>query len=75
MTLVEADNHVPHQRYNWEDWADGRARVFVRGEDFSCEVQSFQSIARQYAKRNGLKVRTAQVGMTGPERVKIRFYK
>lgn len=75
MVVMDDDTHVPHQRYNWTEWADGRPRVLERGKDFSCTATSFQSIARQYAKRNGLKVRTARVGMSEPERVKIRFFK
>jgi len=61
-------------RYDWDTWADGVPHTLVRGVDFACSVRSFQKAAWNYAQRAGLGVRTQQVGVGTPERVKIRFF-
>lgn len=61
-------------RYDWDAWTDGNPHILVHGVDFACSVRSFQQAAWRYARRAGLGVRTQQVGVGTPERVKIRFF-
>lgn len=53
-----------YSRYPWDDWLDGRIRVFVRGEDFQCEAMSFVNAARYAARRRGFPVRASMQGET-----------
>ena len=47
----------------WPDeWFDGRARVFVAGEDFTCDVELFRRRAHRAAARRGIKIRTRVAG-------------
>jgi hypothetical protein len=43
-------------KYPWEEWADGQARLLVKGEDFTCETISMISSLRKYADKVGKSV-------------------
>lgn len=50
------------RRYPWDDWLDGRIRVFVRGFDFPCEPLSFVNAARSWSRKRGFTVRASMHG-------------
>lgn len=43
-------------RYNWDEWLDGSVWQAVRGEDFTCKVQSFVSQLYKAAYDKGMKI-------------------
>lgn len=45
------------QKHPWADWADGKIREFEQGKDFTSKPDSFATQARDYAKKNKLRVR------------------
>lgn len=45
-------------KYPWDQWTNGKAWLLVRGEDFTCGVESLRSAIHQYATRHDLSVVT-----------------
>lgn len=43
-------------RFEFEQWADGRAWKFVRGEDYDSTTDTFRSNVRRWARARGLEV-------------------
>jgi hypothetical protein len=58
--------------YPWADWADGKIREFEQGKDFTSKPDSFASQARDWAKKNGMKVRISLP--KGGTTVTLQFY-
>ena len=42
--------------YDWDSILNGNVNVLAKGDDFDCEVKSFESQARRTAAERGLKV-------------------
>jgi hypothetical protein len=40
-------------KFDFSEWADGRAWRFVKGEDYDSSTETFRSHARRWAKANG----------------------
>jgi hypothetical protein len=56
----------------WAEWADGKIRQFEQGKDFTSKPDSFATQARDWAKKNGMKV---QISLPkGGNTVTLRFY-
>jgi hypothetical protein len=56
----------------WAEWADGKIRQFEQGKDFTAKPDSFATQARDWAKKNGKKVR---INMPkGGNVVTLQFY-
>ena len=45
------------ESHPWATWADGKIRQLKHGDDFNCKLQTICQQARNYGKKNGLKVR------------------
>jgi hypothetical protein len=45
-----------HRSYPWDEWTDGLWREAVRGEDFSCGVQSFVTALYHHGRVSGKRV-------------------
>jgi len=45
-------------RYPWEEWCDGKTRVLIRGEDFSCTVKGMQNTVNVHSFRTATVIRT-----------------
>lgn len=43
----------PWQKYKWEEWADGEARKFTKGEDFQVAPYQFIVACRRFCERKG----------------------
>lgn len=43
-------------RFDFSEWADGRAWRFVKGEDYDSSTETFRSHVRRWAKANGYDV-------------------
>jgi hypothetical protein len=48
-------------KYNWRTWANGQPWKLVTGTDFTVPAETMRSNAFQWAKKNGMTVRTAVV--------------
>lgn len=46
------------QKYDWESWLDGQIWKLTPGEDFEARADTFRYAAYNYAKRNGIEIRT-----------------
>lgn len=46
----------PRTRFDFEQWADGRAWKFVRGEDYESSTDTFRYNVKRWAKARGLEV-------------------
>jgi hypothetical protein len=57
----------------WSEWADGKIRQLQRGEDFECKGVTVATMARSYAKKNGLKVKVSH--KKGSDVVVLQFSK
>lgn len=44
--------------YPWNDWTDGEWWRLKQGADYPTSTPTFQSVARNYARRNGFKLTT-----------------
>lgn len=44
--------------YPWTDWTDGEWWVLTRNTDYTTTTKTFQSVARNYARRHGFKLET-----------------
>jgi hypothetical protein len=47
------------RKYPWESWLDGQTRILIAGQDFEGSPYSVREGAYKYAKRKGIRVRTA----------------
>jgi hypothetical protein len=45
------------ESHPWQEWSDGKIRELKVGTDFECKLQTICQQARNYGKKNGLKVR------------------
>lgn len=52
-------------RFDFSEWADGRAWQFVKGEDYESSSDTFRSHVRRWAKANGREVDVRLVPATG----------
>jgi hypothetical protein len=52
-------------KFDFSEWADGRAWQFVKGQDYSSSSDTFRSHIRRWAKANGLEVDVRLVPATG----------
>lgn len=44
--------------YPWNEWTDGEWWVLRQGTDYATTTKTFQSVARNHARRHGLKLET-----------------
>jgi len=49
-------------KYAWDEWFDGGTWVLVKGEDFTTEVDTFQTTALIRARKRGIKITTTKLG-------------
>jgi hypothetical protein len=49
-------DRASRSRYDFSQWADGKAWKFVRGEDYESSTESFRYNVRRWAKAHGLEV-------------------
>lgn len=49
------------QKYEWSVWSDGNPWRLEHGIDFTVAVRTMRTNASAYAKKHGMKVRTAAV--------------
>lgn len=49
------------QKYEWTTWSDGNPWRLERGVDFEVAVRTMRTNASAYAKKHGMRVRTAVV--------------
>lgn len=54
---------APHQKYDWESWFDGKARLLECGVDFLVDTKRMQTMVYESAYRRGYKVRTRLEGV------------
>lgn len=47
---------VKRPKFDFAQWADGRAWKFLKGRDYSSTTESFRYNVRQWAKANGYEV-------------------
>jgi hypothetical protein len=46
-------------KYPWKEWADGQARLLVRGVDYTVSDGTMRTAVGSYARRHNLKHRTS----------------
>lgn len=56
--------------YPWDKWTNGDQWLARPGEDFTCEIRSFQSALHVHARRIGMSVSTVSDG----DCVRFQFY-
>ena len=59
-------------KYEWTTWSDGDVWELEKGVDFDSNVKTMRTNACLYAKKNGMKVRTAIVD--GGNGIVLQFY-
>jgi hypothetical protein len=47
---------VRHTKFDFAEWADGRAWRFVKGQDYHSTTDTFREHVRRWAKENGYEV-------------------
>ena len=67
------DAQRPRRRtfYPWAEWTDGSVWRALKGEDFTCDVNHFQTALHQRARQEGKQVET---GSPEKDVVEFRFY-
>lgn len=48
-------------RYDWDSMQDGKIRLLVKGEDFTCRAKSVRTAALTYAKRRNIRVKVRMI--------------
>lgn len=51
-------DRASRSRFDFSDWADGRAWRFMRGDDYTSSTESFRYNVKRWAKAHGYKVQT-----------------
>lgn len=51
--------------YPWDEWMDGKVRLLLKGEDYTCTTQAMRSQVGMKAKALGITYRTKSA--TDPE--------
>lgn len=46
----------PRPKYPWDKWFDGKIRLLVHGEDFTCSILSMEDNVRKAARRADFQV-------------------
>lgn len=65
-----------YEKYPWQDWADGQARVITQGEDYACKTRSMAVQIRQQAGARGLSAQVLMLGPTEePNAIQFRMYR
>lgn len=44
--------------YPWNEWTDGEWWILTRGTDYTTTTRTFQTVARNYARRHGFTLET-----------------
>lgn len=47
---------VRRNKFDFSEWADGRAWRFVKGQDYQSSTETFREHVRRWAKENGYEV-------------------
>lgn len=70
--LSEFPRRQGRQKYDWDQWLNGKVWELEQGSDFFIALNNFRSAATAAARDKGGKVRTAK---TGAKTLVIQFYK
>lgn len=53
-----------NRKYDWDTLTNGQVWEVYQGEDFTCQMDSFQAICSQYATEHQMKVRMVRTSET-----------
>jgi hypothetical protein len=67
--IVDDDIFTPNtsggeEKYPFDEWTDGKTRIFTHSEDFTITVMGFAGVVRAAMKRRGYKVKVKPLSET-----------
>jgi hypothetical protein len=66
---------VRRSKFDFSEWADGRAWRFVRGQDYDSSTETFREHVRRWAKENSYEVEFRPYRAEGPDGEEIPLAK